>query len=652
MGASLWNPADPAGSAASLVPFEPTATIAAENVQDAIEEVDTEWRTFAELVSNPNSGDINLAVKRTFTNAQSTTQHVINEYRRVIATIDGNVPNDGVTSATAAIQTLFNECASNGNVSEIFFPSGTYLLTNPNNDSQATCAVVISGLKRCKIYGGKNTKFIVNATGTGSSEFGMFRLEQCEDLEFCWFEMDGSGITITGAGANRSFSFVINNFNVNSPATDLPVNKRLVFHDLYIHDIGGGPSVLPRSASLAAAPTLDLLMVYNCEMKNLLNVNHGVAACFVDNLYVCNNKFWNNIPSVTPIDNMAVDASRGTTVAYIKNNKVYGFCYGIKCETQTNAGPSGTEMRPSKRVVIENNLLEEIGDPTNLVVGGDNTFGIKANGIDTVIRGNTVRKRTINLTTGGLYVGIIAVNTHNDDSSVVVKDNKVYGPSYGIIHNDTTVTTRECSAIIKDNRLVDCTVYAASIQGNCDFDDNIIIRAGTSGVEIQTSNMTFVRRNKFVDCANVDNPIIPERVAAVYQSTVGAIGGYTEIKDNIVVDSRGGSAAEYAYFLRAAPTLTNPMVFVPGYVSGMLTAVSYDTNFNVVGDTPMVGGVNRPGPREFLVTNNPQTTAPWSTLSWNVGDTGKLYPPIAGAAKGWICTVAGTPGTWVSLGNL
>jgi parallel beta-helix repeat protein len=38
--------------------------------------------------------------------------------------------------------------------------------------------------------------------------------------------------------------------------------------------------------------------------------------------------------------------------------------------------------------------------------------------------------------------------------------------------------------------------------------------------------------------------------------------------------------------------------------------------------------------------------------SWLLGDIINNETPAVGQPKGWICTVAGTPGTWVSLGNL
>lgn len=41
-----------------------------------------------------------------------------------------------------------------------------------------------------------------------------------------------------------------------------------------------------------------------------------------------------------------------------------------------------------------------------------------------------------------------------------------------------------------------------------------------------------------------------------------------------------------------------------------------------------------------------------TTGSWQVGDRVFNSAPAVGQPQGWVCTVAGTPGTWVSMGNL
>ena len=56
--------------------------------------------------------------------------------------------------------------------------------------------------------------------------------------------------------------------------------------------------------------------------------------------------------------------------------------------------------------------------------------------------------------------------------------------------------------------------------------------------------------------------------------------------------------------------------------------------------------------RIFYASGTPAATAPWNANAWIVGDRAFNSAPAVGSPKGWLCTVAGTPGTWVSEGNL
>lgn len=560
---------------------------------------------------------------------------------------------DGITSDTSAIQTLFDEAASRS-AKEVFFPDGTYLLTNPRNDAAYTCAIVISGLKNCVVRGTKNTKFTLSPSGSATPGFGFFRLEQCENVTFEGFELDGSGLAVT-TGSNRLLGIVSVNFDVNNPSNDLPTfNKQLEFRHLYIHDSGGGIQVARKSLTLADTPMTDGFSVHDCRMENLLGIDHGVAAPRTRNLHVFNNSFVNDIANVTIQDNMAVDASSGCEVAHIHNNYVYGFMFGMKCESTRTAGPLGNEVRASKRVTFENNRLEEIGDPTIFIVpgpfGGD-TFGIKVNGKDCLVIGNTVKPRTVNVTTGGLSLGIVVVNTHHEDSHVLVEGNTVYGCQYGIIQNDSTSATNECSVDIRSNRCQDAALYGIQVQANCTVENNRILRAGKSAVAIQIPvENTFVRNNIAINCASVNNDVIPNTVV-FYQEGTGAVGLFT-FENNVIVDTRGASAAEYGYYFRVGIGVTNPIVFSPGYCFGLKNAIGYDKYFSVVGASLPVENFTDVTPRTIYTTNTPQSTFPWDTMTWRVGDRAVIITPAIGLPKAWVCTVAGTPGTWVSEGNL
>lgn len=561
---------------------------------------------------------------------------------------------DGTTNDAAAVKRAF-DVAAQGGLRELVFPGGTIKLLNANNDSAFTCAVVVSGLKNINVRGQLGTKFTVGSGGGGSSEFGFFRVEQCENVTFEGFELDGSGITITGTGANRSNGIICVNFNVNSAATDLAVlNKNLEFRRLYIHDIGGGITIARRSQTLAATADTVGLIVENNRFKNLQGVDHGVSMPHTRNALIRGNWLYNEIETKTVQDNMGFDASSGAEDILIENNYVRGFVFGAKCETSVNVGPASNETRSSKRIRFANNTFDEIGDPTVLVwpgpSGGD-TFGLKINGQDCSAEDNTIRARTVGVTTGGLGIGLIVVNTHNSDSLSRVESNRVKGAAYGIVHNDTTPTTRECSVSIEDNRLDDCTLYGILAQANAVVSDNQILRAGTSAIICQTPNNSFFRRNIAIDCATNDNASTSTRVV-FYQDGSGAHSGIQEWTDNVILDSRGASAAEHGYYLQGGTTRTNALIFRPGYQSGLLTAVTFDRYFSIIGDSLQLEGTTDRPPVTIRSSAVPSSTAPWSSLAWKVGDRAIREVQAAGQPKAWVCTTSGTPGTWTSEGNL
>lgn len=559
----------------------------------------------------------------------------------------------GATSVTAKFQALIDAAAAEG-ATEIVL-SGTSLLTCARNDTRFTCAIVFQGLKNCIVRGLPGTKFIVGPGGGGASEFAFFRLEQCQFVRFTGFEMDGSGISIIGTLGNRSNGFIGFNFDVNDWGTDLPTpNVGLEFDHLRIHDIGGGITMARRTLTLPANLKTEGLSVHDCQMWNLLGVDHGVSMPEVRGAIVRNNRIWNEIETVTIQDNMAFDASSGAEDVLIENNWVRGFVFGAKSESVANAGPGGNEVRSSKRVSFYNNTFEEIGDPVDLVwpgPGGGDTFGIKLNSQDAVAEGNTVSPRTVNKTTGGLGFSIAVVNTHNSESNCRVVGNRTSGAQIGILHNDTAPSTWNCSVYIAGNRCDDAVMYGILAQANVTVEDNRILQAGRSAIVCQTPSNSAFRRNIALNCGSTNTPTIGAKVVYAQEGS-GAYAGFMEWTDNFIQDSRGGSAAGYGYFFESGSTYTNALTFRPGLSTGLATGISWDQYFSIIGESTQLGGTNAPAPRTIRTTNNPAITAPWSAMAWRRDDRAVLVGQAVGSAKGWVCTVAGTPGTWVSEGDL
>jgi hypothetical protein len=79
------------------------------------------------------------------------------------------------------------------------------------------------------------------------------------------------------------------------------------------------------------------------------------------------------------------------------------------------------------------------------------------------------------------------------------------------------------------------------------------------------------------------------------------------------------------------------------------TVVACDNTFIGVATQISAGYIgNRVGDKFLLTT----TTAAPSDGTWAVGDQALNASAAVGAARGWVCTTAGNPGTWTSRGNL
>ncbi len=591
------------------------------------------------------------------------------------ATRDGRVINvkdpqfgavgSGVVSDTAAIQAAFDYAAAN-DIGNIYFPSGTYLLTNPNDDDDYTCAVIIESLYNCHIYGAKDTKFTVNTTGVGSAEFGMFRIEQCQGLTFSNFEMDGSGITITGLGANRSRGFVAVNYDVNNKATDLAVlNKRLTFRNINAHDIGGFVGIPPRSAALAATPYTDIVSVHDCIGSGFTGQDHYVGFAYTRNVHVYNNRVLNELTALGQIGNLFCDLSTGCENGMVENNYAYGFTGGAKAETHTLAGPGGNEDRPSKDITFRNNVFEQIGDPVTVVFpgpSGGGWYGIKMNGINHSAYGNTIIGRSLNMTTGGLYQGIQLVNTSvvPVDSIHTVEGNSITGTIIGINHDVLPAdTTYKYLTYIEDNKIYDMILPTSQVDTNdgagiiasknVRIKNNSIYRTPYAAISLNAADQSIVSDNTAYDCVTVDQPTAGVKV--VYVQEESGASGYFEFTNNKIIDSRGGSAAEYGYYFGGGLFAGNKYVFTPGYTQGLVTGVAFDQYTSAIGQSIQLAGT-LVIPRIISSLGSPSATAPFSTQAWNVGDRAIRSVPVVGQPKAWLCTVAGTPGTWVSEGVL
>jgi hypothetical protein len=619
--------------------------------------------------TDPALGDALVMSKRIMlAGALATTIHNRVEYMPVNAVVDYQVPNDGLTDATPALTAMCAALATAGISADIELP-GTYLLRSPASETgeprSYAAALVIRGLTNCRFRGTGNTKFICDSNGAGAPQFGMIRLEMCTNVEFTEFAADGSGIDIHTIGAARSQFLFYNNHDLDTKADLAFPNRGIHIHHLKLDNFGGGVCEATRTEAGFAYPLVTQGMsVHDIVGTNFSGQNHFVSTPYTENVWVRNCNVKNPLLSTAQIGNYFADMSAGCINALVENNYAVGFTGGAKAETHTGAGVASNEDRPSQNVIFFNNTFEQCGDPITLIfpgAGGGAFSGIKLNGINHKALHNTITGRTTNVSTGGMYQGVYLTSTAVTpvETKLVAHDNDIKSTVIGINHDSPADTLHRFACDITNNKVRDTFIPATPVSSNDGTGiiasrnalvrGNDIYRTARSAILLQTPDQTFVRENYAYDCSSTNNPTAAAKV--VYAQAGSGSVGYFEFVDNVISDSRGASSAAYGYFFEAGTTYTNSYQFWPGRTVGLLTGIAFDKYLSAQGRSYSISG-SLTVPREFFATNSPSAIAPWNAIAWRVGDRAIFQTPTVGSPKAWVCTAAGTPGTWVSEGNL
>lgn len=621
--------------------------------------------------SDPTHGDAMIASKRLLiAGALATTIHNRVEYLPIDPVNDYGVPSDGITNATTAIQAMLDSLAAAGVAADIVFPNGTYLLRTPASETgeprSYAAAVILRGLKNCRFRGAGGAKFIQDSLGLGAPEFAPFRFEQCENVEMMQFRADGSGINIYGVGAARSSFAFICNHNLDTKVDLAVPNRGIHIHHLKLDNFGGGICSATRTEAGFAYPLVTQgISIHDIVATNIAGQNHFAAITYSENVHVYNCNVRNPLTALAQIGNLFADMSAGVVNGLVENNLAIGFTGGMKAESHTGAGVASNEDRPSYNVMIANNRFLECGDPFTMIypgAGGGGFYGIKLNGVNHSAIKNTISARVTNATTGGLYMGIQSTSTIVTpvESVHTVLGNMMTGTVLGINHDAQAAdTTHKFVSYIDENKIYDTALPSVTVNSNdgagiivsknAKVRGNSIYRTKYSAIVMQAVDQTVARDNIAYNCSTVNIAAIAAK-AVFYQAGSGA-QGFWEFSNNTILDDRGASAADYGYFFEAGTTYANKYVFNPGHIDTIKTGISFDTYFSVFGKSWVTGGMTAV-PREIYATQSPQTGGAASLATWRKGDRAINSNATVGAAKAWVCTVAGAPGTWVSEGVL
>lgn len=345
----------------------------------------------------------------------------------------------------------------------------------------------------------------------------------------------------------------------------------------------------------------------------------------------------------------------------------------------------------SRRNIITGNIISNV----KYGYSGDFQGAQTANCIGDVVEGNVV----YNFTSYGIIVDLATHFAINNNHVTGVKGDANYdangicairGSRYGAIDGNIINNCGDNGIVIDDIDGTPCrsiSVTGNSING-CDQDG---IQLYTCG-QISISGNTITNNGRHgIRSVTGHYP----RAIAITGNTVYKNGQYGiylfdpqsfTIQGNII--SRNGQAASNTYdgiymtkvYLDLESILISGNIFEDANVDGSETqryavniaSGSYAASWTIVyannADTGQVtGAINDPTAGVYKIGNTSETSARILKISgkfhhgsdaapttgtWAAGDVVYNTAPTAGGYLGWVCTTAGTPGTWKTFGAI
>ena len=376
----------------------------------------------------------------------------------------------------------------------------------------------------------------------------------------------------------------------------------------------------------------------------------------------------------------------------IRNNKCFGGGdHGILVQdTYAGAQPTGnkvigntvgehlaygiavymTNIFNTKTQIIGNEVRDIIGSS----LGGASGAGIyiQSSG-GTICSGNTVSnccRSTSNFFT--LAPGAIGVTSPSGSASypVIISNNSldsVRGPCIAAITNGGPVNIEgnACTVDCADAAANPRSIYVSN-SPRCTISNNVIEHTSpTAAIDVIARSGVIVN-DTAISSNSVrasDYGINVDRIDTATHESLRMIGNYVEgpTVQSVKISRVSGSSIvgniiygayivfELANSIRSrmdgnsliSADAANPVIFFGGTSTGSIFS---ETN-------TIIGRVSNDSASGVIVSQY-GNAAPVGGNNWNVGDRVIQSVPVVGNPKGWRCTVAGNPGTWVSEGNL
>jgi len=475
------------------------------------------------------------------------------------------------------------------------------------------------------------------------------------------FGADSTGATDSSAAFTAALAL---NTGVYFPAGTYLLNYVSVPSNAFIFGDGVNSVIKPLTADIRAAMTL----------------SSASASTYIENVTIRDVKFFGDVVTSGFSEQKHLLTLNGTKNCLIENCQFVGFRGdGI----YIGSGDVGGTERHNINVTVKSCFFDGINK--------DNRQGISiidGNGI--LIDGNYFTR-----TTRSNMPGAIDVEPDDPTTDVVknisIINNTFYdiGGNVGCISmplGGTTYTTAPSGFTVENNYINTCTGYGLHFS-----------YSPAGGLSESTANFDVSWVNNYVTNANRPFGIFGTKWHVIeknsfYFSPQAALLGYTAANDNQIDVSltnnlfyECGSISGVGLSISNATRLTiqnnefndcgtgSVGSYAIDFSTGTSSSVTIQNNNFVTPTGKTLVAIQKEAAHTFTPASNIQLNNRFNGLSdafnWRIGDpiyasaapstqtwaiNDRVYnsAPGAGQPEGWVCTVAGTPGTWKAMANL
>lgn len=556
--------------------------------------------------------------------------------------LDYGATGDGVTDDAPSIQLAVDALHALGGGS-LYFPSGTYLLST----TQGVHHIFIRPRSNIMYYGDGRSSIL--KADNNVINFNFFRCLSDDPVSTTLSNVIFKDLTFDGNGTNNLAPV---GGAVDQVAIGTNIGSNIVIDNVYCHDFSGR-QILSFGSTVAGVHQVSELTIVNCEIKNVAtavtgNINqtdHSSIYFEADNVVVSNNILTNDNIGTPYAVSTAIEGH--TTGANVQSNIIKYYNIGVIASAQVANNYNFN--------IQNNNINAAVAFRMYLIA--PYTFD------NLVFDGNTCVQYGFRIP-GAPFVDLSSDVTANVSGSVYITNNLFRGAAISA-DSYASMNCVEFGTInylnISNNSFTN--IMGRPISSGTIYSDNY--------VTLEIKNNNFYRCNRTTDTGYKEciamfvSPIILDDVliegntfnSSSASFSTKALNGncYVNqmiIKNNSVVGAGFSDeftwidlpypSSKLGYSLVQHSSSTGIVPSMPANVASTWADTKNGYSYIRIRD-----GVISTNWNKVIYTYSIPTTGTNLT-----GDRSVNANPAVGQPKGWICTAGGTPGTWVSEGNL